>query len=657
MHCFGRHTSLAKLAIFLAAFLAIAGSAVAQTTQPADALTPKGAASPEWDRIRAGLVKAKPMPDPQKALNPPSATPSGDLLRFDPLTGHTSSVPANKEDAGSTSTQTEEQRPSTVPTSANGGRRSRTPTDILRHSSPLDTSPTPPGPLYYPYTFPWNTEFRLLLRFPVPGHPDQYYLCSASSVSDFHLLSAAHCIYNHDPLENGSGLGAGFAAEIWAWPAETDVVDPIDPINWPDFPYGVAKATDETTYTAWIDSSDLNWDFSFIALDRRIGDHVGWMGRESGISTTALNFDGYPAESPYVPSDNPYQYPGFDAGNVIGYTCCRIQMDAYTYGGHSGGGVWRYDGTNSYIEGVNSTSNRVGYAEATLFTAQTNTDLVNTIAVDKSAHPPTDLAQLIEYVFNGTSKQLIDTSVLPGSSFRLELNAFNAGYNPAGTATAYIYLTQNQADVSSGTYLGALTLGDLDPYTYTIQTQRVAVPTYVQPGRYYVGWVLNGANPEYGTDKNDVIITDQMLTVASPAPTPTATPTATATATSTATATATPTATATATPVPVTLKIKPKALKFPKTTVGTPSKPKTVKVSNPKGNKKHLGFPVLIEMISDPGVFTETNDCPASLAAGTSCSISVKFTPSVVSQQTGTLSITDNANGAIQRVQMSGMGK
>ncbi len=119
----------------------------------------------------------------------------------------------------------------------------------------------------------------------------------------------------------------------------------------------------------------------------------------------------------------------------------------------------------------------------------------------------------------------------------------------------------------------------------------------------------------------------------------------------------TPTPTATPTPVPVTLKITPKALKFSKTTVGTPSKPKTVKVSNPKGNKKHQGLPVLIEMISDPPVFTETNTCLASLASGSSCTIAVTFTPSIAGQQTGTLTITDNASGTTQKVPLSGEGK
>jgi len=145
---------------------------------------------------------------------------------------------------------------------------------------------------------------------------------------------------------------------------------------------------------------------------------------------------------------------------------------------------------------------------------------------------------------------------------------------------------------------------------------------------------------------------------ATPTATVSPTPTATATATATATTTATATPTATPTSVAVTLKIKPKSLRFPKTAVGTVSKPKTVKVSNPKGSKKHPGVSVLIEMISEPAVFSETNDCPASLAAGASCSISVTFTPSAPpAKQTGTLTITDNTNAGTQALPLSGTGK
>jgi hypothetical protein len=503
--------------------LVFTGTAFAQDAK-SDALpAPPKISTSEWARIREGLRKAKPIPNPRNAIRPESLTPSGDLLRFDSLTGQSFNVAPSKADAESLGLHREEQHMGASPTSANGSDDATPLSKVLQgigrttsaaaNISRQDITPTPPSPLYYPYSYPWNTEFRLLMRFTVAGFSDQYYLCSASSASDFHLLSAAHCIYNHDPLDDGSGRGAGFAAEVWAWPAETDVVDPIDPDNWPDFPYGVAKMTYETTYNAWISSSDLNWDFSFITLDRRIGDHVGWMGREWGVNASALNFDGYPAQYPYVPSDNPYQYPGFDAGNVIGYTCCRIEMSAYTYGGHSGGGVWRYDGTNDYIEGVNSTSNRVGYAEATLFTSQTSTDLSNTITNDKSVRPPVDRAQLIEYVFNGTSKGLLTSQVAIGSSLGVTLNAFNAGYAPAGDTTAYIYLTKSESDVTSGTYIGAIDLGSLDTYQYTVQNRYISVPSFVAPGSYYVGWLLGGANSQYGTDKNVAIITSSILNV------------------------------------------------------------------------------------------------------------------------------------------------
>ena len=72
----------------------------------------------------------------------------------------------------------------------------------------------------------------------------------------------------------------------------------------------------------------------------------------------------------------------------------------------------------------------------------------------------------------------------------------------------------------------------------------------------------------------------------------------------------------------------------------------------------HPGSPVLIEMISgDPGVFTEFNDCPASLAADAFCKVWVTFTPSEATKQTGTLTITDNAKGSSQTVRLRGKGK
>ncbi len=154
------------------------------------------------------------------------------------------------------------------------------------------------------------------------------------------------------------------------------------------------------------------------------------------------------------------------------------------------------------------------------------------------------------------------------------------------------------------------------------------------------------SSPAIGADGTIYVGSGNAFLYAVGIPSPTPTPTATATAT------------ATPTPVPVTLKVAPTSLKFPKTKVGTPSKPKTVKVFNPKGNKKHPGLPVLIEMVSDnPGLFTETNDCPPTLTADAFCTVSVTFTPNAVATWSGILVITDNAHGSPQTVPLSGKGK
>ena len=492
---------------------------------------PPDTSSTEWSKMQIGRALAKPIPDPkvspeqQKAntLRYLGTTPPATFTSFNPQTGATLQLtPSEEQLAATAQKKAVDGQPGVAPKGSSGpasvpakkspeGTSSNSPgTGTGQSSAGAQTlAATPPSAFTTPYSFPYNTEYRLLLRFNTGG-VDYYYLCSASQSGSFELLSAGHCVYNHDIKNDGSDI-AGFAAEIWAWPAETDVVDPIDHDNWPDYPYGVAKATYWLAYNNWIDSSDLNWDFSFITLDRRTGDHLGWMGREWGVTTSALNFDGYPAQAPYVPADNPFQYPGYDANNVTSYTDNRINMAAYVYGGHSGGGVWRFDGTNRYIEGVNSTSDRVGDAQATRFTSTNETTLDNAITDDNTNRPPAALPQVIEYVFNNSSKGLLDTSVSIGDTFGLQMNAFNAGYASAGDVSADIYLDQSSVGVTAGTYIGTVDLGTLDANTYTIQNQTVTIPRTVPPGFWYVGYHLRSANAQYGTDNPDVIITKQTL--------------------------------------------------------------------------------------------------------------------------------------------------
>ena len=57
--------------------------------------------------------------------------------------------------------------------------------------------------------------------------------------------------------------------------------------------------------------------------------------------------------------------------------------------------------------------------------------------------------------------------------------------------------------------------------------------------------------------------------------------------------------------------------------------------------------------------FAQTNTCPtgsATLVAGASCTLSITFTPTLTSGETGSLSFTDNAAGSPQTVALSGTG-
>jgi trimeric autotransporter adhesin len=75
--------------------------------------------------------------------------------------------------------------------------------------------------------------------------------------------------------------------------------------------------------------------------------------------------------------------------------------------------------------------------------------------------------------------------------------------------------------------------------------------------------------------------------------------------------------------------------------------------------KNNQQVALTIGSISASSDYAQTSNCPLTpntLAAGSSCTISVTFTPSALGTQTGTLSVTDNASTSPQAVSLSGTG-
>ena len=66
-----------------------------------------------------------------------------------------------------------------------------------------------------------------------------------------------------------------------------------------------------------------------------------------------------------------------------------------------------------------------------------------------------------------------------------------------------------------------------------------------------------------------------------------------------------------------------------------------------------------ITNITASGPFSQTNTCgtlPVPMPPGGTCTINVKFTPTTTVTQNGSLTITDNASGGTQTIQLTGSG-
>ena len=106
-------------------------------------------------------------------------------------------------------------------------------------------------------------------------------------------------------------------------------------------------------------------------------------------------------------------------------------------------------------------------------------------------------------------------------------------------------------------------------------------------------------------------------------------------------------------PGPV-IVLSPISLTFAAQNVGTTSPAQMITLSNTGTaalNITNIGITG-----ADPSDFTQTNTCPASLAVGTSCTISVTFTPAATGTRTASVSITDNALRSPQFVLLTGTG-
>jgi Abnormal spindle-like microcephaly-assoc'd, ASPM-SPD-2-Hydin len=110
------------------------------------------------------------------------------------------------------------------------------------------------------------------------------------------------------------------------------------------------------------------------------------------------------------------------------------------------------------------------------------------------------------------------------------------------------------------------------------------------------------------------------------------------------------------TPAPL-ASVSPASLTYASTTVGTTSAAQNVTLTNAGTAAmtiSSIGFAG-----ASPGDYTQTSTCPVSpstLAAGSSCNVSVSFAPTAAGTRTANLAITDDASASPQTVALTGTG-
>ena len=278
---------------------------------------------------------------------------------------------------------------------------------------------------------------------------------------------------------------------------------------------------------------------------------------------------------------------------------------------------------------------------------------------------------------NNQSTALAITSIVASAGFT-ETNTCGGTVAALGTCTISVTSTPT----ATGAYTGSITITDnaitspqtvslagtgvepvtLSPTSLTFATQPILIPSAPMTV------TLTNNNPASALAITSIVASAGFTETNTCGGTVAALGTCTISVTSTPTATGAYTGSITvtdnATNSPQTVSLAgtgiaqataaPKSLDFPAQTVGTKSAAKAVTLTNNLSTA--LTFTVTFAG-ADHGDFTATNGCGGTVAAGSHCTIDVRFTPRATGTRTAELEINDSAAGAPQKVSLKGTGQ
>jgi len=322
--------------------------------------------------------------------------------------------------------------------------------------------------IYNTEDYPWRTVVKLYIT----AGDGSGRIGSGMIIDNFHILTAGHCVYNHDH--------GGWAQSIEVIPGKDDT----------DWPFHHAWVTYMRSYTGWTNDENHNHDWAMCTLDRNVGMYTGWMGRRtadksSSIYTGTLNIAGYPGdldfgENMYYDSD-----VGTDAKDYTHW----YHMD--TYGGMSGGPVWQYTSGLRYILSIHAYGTGGSWTDN--HGTRLNNDKYDRILSwqgDDSGSEPTDKPDLRDR--GAAYRTVSDYDVQAGvDSLTVNCDVENVGTAASGTRTVKFYASTNNIITEYDYYLGSDTVS-ISAFSYdgTVSWSGL-VPNSIPEGDYYIGWIID----------------------------------------------------------------------------------------------------------------------------------------------------------------------